>query len=101
MANKRFKISIQGFGAEVTIGSLDKDEIEKISSSTKSLDMCVLEDFDDWRDKDDQYHNFGACHGMAYYRSIASANGNTEALIGFMPKSFADKRKGFSVRMIK
>ncbi len=43
---------------------------------------------------------FGS-HGMAYYRSIASANGNTESLIGSMSKSFCDKRKGLSVRMIK
>jgi len=58
---KIFKISIQGFGAEVTIGTLDNNEIEKISTTDKSLDACVLEDFDDWREKDDQYHNFGAC----------------------------------------
>jgi hypothetical protein len=58
---KTFKVSIQGFGAEVTIGTLDNNEIQKISTSDKSLDVCVLEDFDDWRDKDDLYHCFGAC----------------------------------------
>jgi hypothetical protein len=63
---KTFKISIQGFGAEVTIGTLNNIEIEMISSSNKSLDECVLEDFDDWRDKDDLYHNFGACSDYVF-----------------------------------
>ncbi len=40
--------------------------------------------------------------GMAFRTAIASANGNTDALVGFMDsKSLSDKREGLSVRLIK
>ena len=55
-----YKIEISGYGAEVTIGTLEKYQCELIKNNDSELIDIVNENFD-WRDMDNLYHNFGAC----------------------------------------
>lgn len=57
---KKYKLEISGYGAEVTIGSLDESQLTLIKKHEGGLVEFVIENFD-WRDMDDVYHNFGAC----------------------------------------
>jgi hypothetical protein len=58
-----YKISISGYGAEITIGSLDERQTKIIKESyiDKSLSEIISdEDLEkSWYDLDDKYHNYG------------------------------------------
>lgn len=59
----KYTISVYGYGAEVTIGSVN-DELKNIlSNPEKELSDIVLEDLEEfggWYDIDNQYHKWGA-----------------------------------------
>jgi hypothetical protein len=68
-----YKLEISGFGAEVTIGSLEESQIALIKKHDGDLAGFVIENFD-WRDMDGVYHNLGAC--SEYLISVKDENGN-------------------------
>ncbi len=67
-----YKLKINGFGSEVTIGNLSNEQITKIKDLRTSLTEGVLQVFD-WQEMDDVYHNYGACSD--YLITITDANG--------------------------
>jgi hypothetical protein len=59
----KFKIQIEGYGGEMTIGTLKDDEIEIINNSDEEISDIIWgrETIDrHWSDIDDVYHNFNA-----------------------------------------
>jgi hypothetical protein len=71
---ENYKLEISGYGAEVTIGSLEESQKTLIKKHEGSLLEIVHENFD-WRDLDDVYHNLQAC--SEYLISIKDEVGNT------------------------
>jgi len=60
---KKYKVTIYGYGAEVTIGSVDEEQKTIINNPDKELWEIVtndLEDWGSWYEIDDQYHRWGA-----------------------------------------
>jgi hypothetical protein len=60
---KKYKVTIYGYGAEVTIGSVDEEQKAIINNPDKELWEIVtndLEDWGGWYEVDDQYHRWGA-----------------------------------------
>jgi hypothetical protein len=60
---KKYKVSIYGYGAEVTIGSVNEEQKAIINNPDKELWEIVtndLEDWGSWCEVDDQYHCWGA-----------------------------------------
>jgi hypothetical protein len=60
---KKYNIIIQGYGAEVTIGSVDEEQKEILNNTDKELWEIAsqdLEDYGSWYEIDDQYHRCGA-----------------------------------------
>jgi len=60
---KKYKVTIYGYGAEVTIGSVDEEQKAIINNPDKELWEIVtndLEDWGSWYEIDDQYHRWGA-----------------------------------------
>jgi hypothetical protein len=60
---KKYKVTIYGYGAEVTIGSVDEEQKAIINNPDKELWQIVtndLEDWGSWYEIDDQYHRWGA-----------------------------------------
>ena len=58
--NQIYKLKINGYGAEVTIGNLSDEQIKKIKNLKGSLSEGILQVFD-WQEMGDVYHNYGAC----------------------------------------
>lgn len=57
---KKYKITIWGYGGELTIGSVDADLKEAIKKNKKKFSTWVSEKLEDWYEYDDQLHQFGA-----------------------------------------
>ena len=57
---KKYTISIDGYGAEVTIGRLTEEQVKFISESELDLNDILYEDElgGHWAEIDDVYHNF-------------------------------------------
>jgi len=75
---KKYKVSIYGYGAEVTIGSVDEEQKAIINNPDKELWQIVtndLEDYGGWYEVDDQYHRWGA--GGTFTVLIQDENGDT------------------------
>lgn len=70
--NQIYKLKINGFGSEVTIGNLSNEQITKIKDLRTSLTEGVLQVFD-WQEMGDVYHNYGACSD--YIITITDVNG--------------------------
>ena len=72
---KKYKISIEGYGAEVTIGSVNEEQKMIINNSDKELWETASEDLEEtgWYAIDDQYHKFGASSDWTI--SIEDENG--------------------------
>ncbi|MEY4573270.1 MAG: hypothetical protein RLZ10_2554 [Bacteroidota bacterium] len=70
---KKYTLEISGYGAEVTIGSLDDSQVALIKKHDGDLSEFVIENFD-WRDMDEFYHNFGAC--SAFLIIVKSEDGS-------------------------
>ena len=59
----KFKISIRGYGGEVTIGAVTEEEKAILSNPDKDIYELVNEDLEEicsWTEIDDQFHCFGA-----------------------------------------
>ena len=75
---KKYKVTIYGYGAEVTIGSVDEEQKAIINNPDKELWQIVtndLEDYGGWYEVDDQYHRWGA--GGTFTVLIQDENGDT------------------------
>jgi hypothetical protein len=60
---KKYKVLINGYGSELTIGSVTEEQKEILSNEDKDIYEIVNEDLDDfggWNEIDDQFHCFGA-----------------------------------------
>ena len=60
---KKYKVSIYGYGAEVTIGSVDEEQKEILNNPDKELWEIAANDLEEtggWCEVDDQYHRWGA-----------------------------------------
>jgi hypothetical protein len=74
---KKFTVSIQGYGHEITIGSVTEEQKEILSNEEKDLIDIVNEDLDDYggyHEIDDQYHRWGAVE--SYTITIEDEDGN-------------------------
>lgn len=59
----KYTINVNGYGSEITIGSVNETEKEILSNPDKDLNEIVFEDLDEycpWNEIDDQFHCFGA-----------------------------------------
>jgi hypothetical protein len=60
----KYKISIRGYGGEVTIGTVTEEEKAVLSNPNKDIYELVNEDLEEvsgsWSEIDDQFHCFGA-----------------------------------------
>ena len=59
----KYKISIEGYGAEITIGSVTEEEKAILNNDEKDLVEIVNEDLEEicgWSEIDDQFHGWGA-----------------------------------------
>ena len=75
---KKYKVTIYGYGAEVTIGSVDEEQKAIINNPDKELWQIVtndLEDWGSWYEIDDQYHRWGAAETFTVH--IQDENGDT------------------------
>ena len=75
---KKYKVSIYGYGAEVTIGSVNDEQKEILNNPDKELNEIAsddLEDFGGWYEIDDQYHRWGAAGNWTIL--IEDENGET------------------------
>lgn len=60
---KKYKVSIYGYGAEVTIGSVDEELKQIFNNPDKELNEIASDDLEEWGgwyEIDDQYHRWGA-----------------------------------------
>ena len=60
---KKYKITIQGWGAEVTIGSVNEEQKIILNNQNKELWEIAaydLEEWGGWYEIDDQFHRWGA-----------------------------------------
>lgn len=60
---KKYKVSIYGYGAEVTIGSVTEEQKEILNNPDKELWEIASDDLEEtggWYEIDDQYHRWGA-----------------------------------------
>lgn len=76
----KYKVQIYGYGAEITIGTLNQQEAQLVCESDKSIYEVVDEDFQDksWYDIDDQLHHWGASSESATVE-ILDESGNQVA----------------------
>lgn len=61
---KKYKVSIYGYGAEVTVGSVNEEQKDILNNPDKEMWEIAandLEDWGGWYEVDDQYHKWGAC----------------------------------------
>lgn len=75
---KKYKVSIYGYGAEVTIGSVNEEQKEILNNPDKEIWEIAandLEDFGGWHETDDQYHRWGAAGSFTVH--IQDENGET------------------------
>jgi hypothetical protein len=75
---RTYKISICGYGSEVTIGSVTEETKKILSNPDKELVEAVDEDLDEiggWHEIDDQFHKWGASGG--YTIEITDEEGET------------------------
>jgi hypothetical protein len=58
----KYKVTIQGYGAEITAGSLTQEEAELVCREDKDIYDTIMDDFEDksWYDINDQLHHWGA-----------------------------------------
>lgn len=59
----KYKITINGYGSEITIGSVNSEIKEMLSNKEKELNDIIWEDLEEvqsWSETDDQFHCFGA-----------------------------------------
>lgn len=59
---KKYKIIVQGYGGEVTIGSVDEDLKECLNDTEQDLSDLVQDLENGWYEIDDQYHAYGAAN---------------------------------------
>lgn len=74
---KKYEISITGYGSELTIGSVTKEQKEILSNEDKDIHEIVNEDLDDfggWNEIDDQFHCFGV--SSPFTITISDEDGN-------------------------
>lgn len=71
--NQFYKLKITGYGAEVTIGNLNNEQIKKIKNLKAPLSEGIHQVFD-WQEIGDVYHNYGACSD--YLITITDINDN-------------------------
>ena len=75
---KKYKVLIYGYGAEVTIGSINEEQKEILNNPDKELWEIAandLEDWGGWHEVDDQYHRWGAAETFTVH--IEDENGDT------------------------
>lgn len=75
---RTYKISIIGYGSEVTIGSVTEETKKILSNPDKELVEAVDEDLDEiggWYEIDDQFHKWGA--SGVYIIEITDEEGET------------------------
>lgn len=75
---RKYKVSIQGYGTEIAIGSVTQEQKEILSNPDKDLLEIVCEDLDEyggWHEVDDQFHRWGA--SGRYVIEIDDEEGNT------------------------
>lgn len=75
---KKYTVSIQGYGSEITIGSVNTEQKTLLLNEDKDLVEIVQEDLDEWGahyEIDDQYHRWGATDH--YTITIEDEGGNT------------------------
>jgi hypothetical protein len=75
---KKYKVTIYGYGAEVTIGSVDEEQKVILNNPDKELWEIAandLEDYGGWYEVDDQYHRWGASGTFTVL--IQDENGDT------------------------
>ena len=74
---KKYTVSIQGYGHEITIGSVTDEQKEILSNEEKELIDIVNEDLDEYggyHEIDNQYHRWGAVD--RYTITIEDEDGN-------------------------
>lgn len=73
----KYTVYISGYGAEITVGTPNQEELELLCESEKDLAEIVTEDFEErsWYDIDDQYHRWGAAGKFTI--TIQDESGNT------------------------
>ena len=75
---KKYKVSVYGYGAEVTIGSVNEEQKEIFNNPDKELWEIAsddLEDFGGWYEIDDQFHRWGASETFTVL--VEDENGET------------------------
>jgi hypothetical protein len=75
---KKYTVSIQGYGSEITIGSVTPEQKTLLLNEDKDLVEIVQEDLDEYGayyEIDDQYHRWGATDH--YTITIEDEEGNT------------------------
>ena len=75
---KKYKVSIYGYGAEVTIGSVNEEQKEILNNPDKELWEIAandLEEWGGWYEVDDQFHRWGAAGTFTVL--IQDENGDT------------------------
>lgn len=75
---KKYIVSINGYGAEITIGSVTEQQKDILLNEDKDLIEIVQEDLDEYGayyEIDDQYHRWGATDH--YTITIEDESGNT------------------------
>jgi hypothetical protein len=74
----KYTVSITGYGAEVTAGVPQENELELLCNEEKDI-YDILMDFEDrsWHDIDDQYHRWGAAGTFTV--TITDESGNQVA----------------------
>ncbi len=96
---RKYKVSIQGYGCEATIGSASEELKEILSNPDKELIEIVTEDLDDyggWYEIDDQFHRWGA--SGHYTIEISDEEGNTVlSLNSDSLHDHDDEEEGFSI----
>lgn len=96
---RRYKISIYGYGCEITIGSINEEIKTILSNTDKDLTEIASDDLHEhggWHSIDDQFHRWGA--SGTYTIEIYDEEGNS--ILSMDSESihnYDDDEEGFSI----